>query len=88
MFPKPVSARLLSDESIDLPARLVAEDDVIQSMRRAAQFDQIGKISARRGEWYSYCLSPSGVRAGFIHRLSNAFCHSSVALPGFCSRYL
>ena len=88
MFPKPVSAHLLSDESIDLPARFIAEDDVIQSMRRAAQFDQIGKISARRGERYSYCLSPPGVRAGLIHRLSNSFCHRSVALPRFRRRYL
>ena len=88
MFPKPVSALLLPNKSFDLLARFFAQHDIGEPMRRAAQFNQISKVSTRRGERYSYSLSPPRVRAGLIHCLSNSFCHPAVALPRFCGRYL
>ena len=88
MFPKPVSAHLLSDESIDLPARLIAEDDIIQSMRRVAQFNQIRKISTRRGERNGYCLSSPGMSPRLLHGVSHPFCYGSMALPRLCRRNL
>ena len=81
MFPKPVSAHLLPDQSIDLPARPIAEDDIIQSMRRVAQFNQIREVPAWRGERNGYCLPSPSVSPRLLHGVPDPFCHGSMALP-------
>ena len=88
MFAKPIPARLLPDETVDLATWLEVQNDVIEPMRGVAQFDQIGEVTARGGEGYSDVLSPTGSSSRLLHGLPNSFGQASMSLPRLGRRHL
>ncbi len=88
MFSKPIPARLLANQALDLHARLFVQDNIIEPMRVVAQFHQVRKVPARNRERHSYRLTPTAAPTRLINRLPNPFGDASMALPRLGGGYL
>ena len=88
MLAKPVPARLLPDEALDLATGLFIQDNIFKLVRRAAQLDQVGKVTTRSGERYGHRLPLTSVGTRLLDGLPNPFGHGPMSLPCLGGGYL